>query len=94
MLTQLLVIKIIPSYETCSRVLEFGEAALQSAGHKSHTSKTSHKESDKDAAAGFSLSPFPLVDKFITSTLTKGDTKGSIRRWTYFSQGNLKLGSL
>ncbi len=36
---------------------------------------------------GNQLSPFPLVDAHITSTLTRGGAQGNIRRWTYFSQG-------
>ena len=40
---------------------------------------------------GFSHSPFPLVDLFITSQLTKGGVQGSIRRWTYFPQGIMSV---
>ena len=40
-----------------------------------------------DSETGFNHSPFPSVDAFITSTLTKGGTQGSIRRWTYFPEG-------
>ena len=40
-----------------------------------------------ESATGFSHSPFPSVDLFITSQLTKGGVQGSIRRWTYFPTG-------
>ena len=39
------------------------------------------------SATGFNHSPFPMVDLFITSQLTKGGVQGSIRRWTYFPAG-------
>lgn len=40
-----------------------------------------------ESATGYSHSPFPSVDVFITSQLTKGGVQGSIRRWTYFPTG-------
>ena len=44
---------------------------------------------EAQAATGFNHSPFPSVDSFITSQLTKGGVQGSIRRWTYFPTGAL-----
>ena len=35
----------------------------------------------------FNHSPYPLVDQFVTSQLTRGGVQGSIRRWTFFPQG-------
>ena len=46
---------------------------------------------EAQAATGFSQSPFPSVDSFITSQLTKGGVQGSIRRWTYFPTGALYI---
>ena len=40
-----------------------------------------------ESATGFSHSPCPSVDSFVTSQLTKGGVQGSIRRWTYFPTG-------
>ena len=36
---------------------------------------------------GFNHSPYPLVDQFVTSQLTRGGVQGCIRRWTFFPQG-------
>ena len=36
---------------------------------------------------GFNHSPYPLVDQFVTSQVTRGGVQGSIRRWTFFPQG-------
>lgn len=41
----------------------------------------------EESETGFIHSPFPLIDSFITSKLTKGGVQGSIRRWTYFPKG-------
>ena len=52
----------------------------------SATSRSS-AEAEVESATGFYHSPFPSVDIFITSQLTKGGVQGSIRRWTYFPTG-------
>lgn len=33
---------------------------------------------------GFQCSPYPEVDQFVLSLVTKNDIKGGIRRWSYF----------
>jgi hypothetical protein len=38
---------------------------------------------------GYSSSPFPEIDQFISSILNIGGVQGSIRRWSYFTQGEL-----
>ncbi|XP_064652326.1 DNA-directed primase/polymerase protein-like [Lineus longissimus] len=38
---------------------------------------------------GYSSSPFPEIDEFIASILNIGGIQGSIRRWSYFTQGEL-----
>ncbi|XP_064403088.1 DNA-directed primase/polymerase protein-like [Halichondria panicea] len=68
------------SFNSCSRVLEFTSAEPKIT--KSSATAVSSRE-----GGGNQLSPFPLVDAHITSTLTRGGAQGNIRRWTYFSQG-------
>lgn len=46
-------------------------------------------KADEELETGFTHSPFPVTDSFITSKLTKGGVQGSIRRWTYFPKGKL-----
>ncbi|XP_040822220.1 DNA-directed primase/polymerase protein isoform X4 [Ochotona curzoniae] len=38
---------------------------------------------------GFQSSPYPEVDRFVLSLVTKNDIKGGIRRWSYFSSEEL-----
>ncbi|XP_058525918.1 DNA-directed primase/polymerase protein isoform X2 [Ochotona princeps] len=38
---------------------------------------------------GFHSSPYPEVDRFVLSLVTKNDIKGGIRRWSYFSSEEL-----
>lgn len=40
---------------------------------------------------GYRSSPYPLVDRFITSCVNKGGVQGAIRRWSYFQQGTTIL---
>lgn len=44
-------------------------------------------EDSATSEEGFSQSPYPSVDQFITSQLSKGGVQGAIRRWTFFPQG-------
>lgn len=39
--------------------------------------------------AGFTQSPYPEIDDFISSTLKSHSKYGRIRQWTYFNQGEL-----
>ena len=47
-----------------------------------------------ESETGFYHSPFPLVDSFIVSKLTKGGVQGSIRRWTYFPKGRCECSNM
>ena len=38
---------------------------------------------------GYTCSPYPEVDRYITKQLTRGRAQGAIRRWTLFPQGKL-----
>ena len=38
---------------------------------------------------GYTQSPYPEVDHFITKQLTRGGAQGTIRKWTLFPQGKL-----
>ena len=38
---------------------------------------------------GYTKSPYPEVDHFITKQLTRGGAQGAIRRWALFPQGKL-----
>jgi hypothetical protein len=42
-----------------------------------------------DVIAGFTKSPYPEIDDFISSTLKSHSKYGRIRQWTYFNQGEL-----
>ena len=44
-------------------------------------------EIEEEESSGFGHSPYPLVDKFISSQVVRGGVQGSIRRWTHFPQG-------
>ncbi|KAM6149655.1 DNA-directed primase/polymerase protein isoform 2-T2 [Erethizon dorsatum] len=45
-----------------------------------HVNSTSSSE----IIEGFQCSPYPEVDRFVLSLVTKNDVKGGIRRWNYF----------
>ncbi|XP_013368485.1 PREDICTED: DNA-directed primase/polymerase protein isoform X2 [Chinchilla lanigera] len=45
-----------------------------------HVNRTSSPETIE----GFQCSPYPEVDRFVLSLVTKNDIKGGIRRWNYF----------
>ena len=40
---------------------------------------------------GYSHSPYPEIDQFITKQLTRGGAQGAIRKWTLFPQGKLLI---
>ena len=55
------------------------------------SSSTAILGAEAESATGFNHSPFPSVDVFITSQLTRGGVQGSIRRWTYFPTGTIHI---
>ena len=71
-------------YERSARVLEFKSPNSKQKRKRMQSSDAAHPASTEE---GYSHSPYPRVDQFITSLLTRGGVQGSIRRWTYFPQG-------
>ena len=66
------------------RILDNDSSTRSSTKHK--PGKPRHSTPTNEPQ-GYSLSPFPVVDHYITSQLTRGGVQGHIRRWTYFPQG-------
>lgn len=40
---------------------------------------------------GYKESPYPEIDKYISAIINNGGVPGTIRRWTYFSQGQVLI---
>ena len=41
--------------------------------------------------SGYEGSPYPEIDRFILSVINKGGVQGSIRRYVYFSEGEILI---
>ncbi|XP_040822218.1 DNA-directed primase/polymerase protein isoform X2 [Ochotona curzoniae] len=61
------------------------EATQDNRKRPEHFNNTSISET----LEGFQSSPYPEVDRFVLSLVTKNDIKGGIRRWSYFSSEEL-----
>ena len=87
--TKCFYIPVCISYGTTPRILSF--ESLQSGRRKRrfHTDLPASvtATSASTCEEGYSSSPYPPVDSFITSCVTKGGIQGAIRRWSYFQQG-------
>lgn len=53
------------------------------------SSRMDARDSSSLSQHGYEHSPYPEIDNFISSVLTKGGVQGQIRRWVYFPQGKL-----
>ncbi|XP_065921057.1 DNA-directed primase/polymerase protein-like isoform X2 [Dysidea avara] len=54
---------------------------------KSTIHNTTMRPLDTTTEEGYSHSPYPEIDRFITKQLTRGGVQGAIRRWGRYSQG-------
>ncbi|XP_065920720.1 DNA-directed primase/polymerase protein-like isoform X2 [Dysidea avara] len=70
-------------------LLSFGESTTHS--HKSSAARDSSARSSDTTEEGYSHSPYPEIDQFITKQLTRSGAQGTIRRWTLFPQGKLLI---
>ena len=90
------------SYETAPRILSFEGPTKLGRGRRlqAHPTTTAvvgaaaagaggDMLSETSSVEGYSSSPYPLLDAFITSCVDKGGVRGAIRRWSYFQQGLL-----
>lgn len=90
------MMRILPSGSATLFLRQTGTAKpSNSSGHSVQSQTTaelsaeipSSSTAEAETATGFSHSPFPSVDVFITSQVARGGVQGSIRRWTYFPTG-------
>lgn len=70
------------------RILSFESPGSSRRRHQSNVPGIT-AASAKNCEEGYSCSPYPLVDKFINSCVSRGGVQGGIRRWSYFQQGTL-----
>ena len=79
-------IKILKlDHSTSTTVHATDQATGQATGQYCHTEPSCSGPTQLEE--GYCVSPYPSVDHFITSQLVRGGQFGTIRRWTYFSQG-------
>ncbi|EHB08377.1 Coiled-coil domain-containing protein 111 [Heterocephalus glaber] len=55
-----------------------------SQNKRKRTEHVNSTSSSVETIEGFQCSPYPEIDRFVLSLVTKNDTKGGIRRWNYF----------
>lgn len=89
------------SYDHCAKILDPPFAKNIKLSKPDHSTSTTVQatgqycqteplgSSPTQLEEGYCVSPYPSVDHFITSQLVRGGQFGTIRRWTYFSQGKL-----
>ncbi|XP_038062292.1 DNA-directed primase/polymerase protein-like isoform X2 [Patiria miniata] len=58
-------------------------------GSRPSNNKTTLAQDPSDLLEGFNHSPYPDLDAFIYTVITNGGIQGEIRRWVYFTQGQL-----
>ncbi|KAL5018000.1 hypothetical protein ScPMuIL_003722 [Solemya velum] len=70
-------------------VLTFGKAGRPMELCSTFDEKSMKQQDSENFVDGNTGSPYPEIDNFITIHIHKDGTSGSIRHWTYFSQGEL-----
>ena len=87
------------SYDHCAKILDLPFAKNIKLSKLDHSTSTTVQATGQycqtepsgsgptQLEEGYCVSPYPSVDHFITSHLVRGGQFGTIRRWTYFSQG-------
>ncbi|XP_053393469.1 DNA-directed primase/polymerase protein-like isoform X2 [Mercenaria mercenaria] len=82
---------LVANVEYCDsmRILSFDGENL--SGHMIGLPGRKREKTSKEAECidGYSKSPYPEVDEYISNIITKDSGKGVIRHWTYFHQGEL-----
>ncbi|VDI75055.1 Hypothetical predicted protein [Mytilus galloprovincialis] len=76
-------------YSPALRILQFDSESQFSNKFSNGTVQAKTSGKAEDVVEGFTKSPYPEIDDFISSTLTTDSVAGRIRHWTYFSQGEL-----
>ncbi|CAC5409309.1 PRIMPOL [Mytilus coruscus] len=76
-------------YSPALRILQFALVCQFSNRLSSGNVEAKTCGKAEDIVEGFTKSPYPEIDNFISSTLKTDSKAGRIRHWTYFSQGEL-----
>ncbi|XP_046544242.1 DNA-directed primase/polymerase protein-like [Haliotis rubra] len=71
------------------RVLTFGSDSR--GGRFRHQAVKHRSHAETETLGGYTTSPYPELDDFISRTVGDGGKNGFIRHWTYFPQGELLL---
>ncbi|XP_072051261.1 DNA-directed primase/polymerase protein-like [Amphiura filiformis] len=58
-------------------------------GDKTKANETEASDKSTELLEGFHHSPYPDIDKFIRTCVTQGGVQGDIRRWLYFTRGQM-----
>ncbi|XP_060083587.1 DNA-directed primase/polymerase protein-like [Ylistrum balloti] len=74
-------------YQPDTRILSFDSERIQSRSSVGH--QKDDRQEIADTLDGHHHSPYPELDKYITSYVQRNGTKGQIRHWTYFSEGEI-----